>query len=302
MDNKQKDKKFKNIFSFIFIVGLIASIILLDRYLMAKDFVSKSTIFMKNDFEKIRLSHPEKVYNKVFYGNSVVISAFRENDSNSGYINMGMDYATVSDLYKILDKKMIEIGSELVIGINYLSFLDTFDTNPTYPWHKKDYEPYLYFQRDRIYKVLTTGIENILKGEKFITQRYTDLNRYLYYEVLPDEELDKKIENYKKLYWNKGLEYYEQNFKDFQKIIDYCKEKNIRLRVVILPWNSYIEKPENVVAVETKAKEILDKNNIEYINYEGKFLREHFYDLGHLNWGVGAVEFTKEIDIWLNQE
>ncbi len=302
MDKKPKGEKSKKIWANLFIFGLGITIILSDILLTSINPVGKSTLFRKNDFEKIKLTHTEKVYEKVFYGNSVVISAFIEEESKSGYVNMGIDYGTIKDLSKILEKNMISIGTDLVIGVNYLTFLDTFDTNPTYPWHRKIYEPYLYFQRDRLRIFIVDGINNILKGEKFVTKRYTDLNRYVYYGVLSDEELDKKIERYEELYWNKGIECYEENYKALQKVIDYCKERGIELRFVWFPWNDYIAKPGNVVAVEEKAKKIMKYNNIEYIDLAGAYRREYFYDLGHLNFEFGAVEFTKEIDKWLNRE
>lgn len=301
-DRKPKDKKPNKVWAYLFIFGLTIAIILFDMLLTSADPVGRSTLFIKNDFEKIKLVHPEKVYEKVFYGNSVVISAFIEEESKSGYINMGVDYGTVEDLSKVLEKNMVSIGTDLVVGANYLTFLDTLDTNPTYPWHRKVYEPYLYFQRDRLHPFIVNGTNSILKGGGFITERYTELNRCVYYGVLPDEEIDKKIEGYKEFYWNKGTEYYEKIYKALQKVIDYCKERDIRLRFVWFPWNSYIAKPENVVAVEEKAKEILEYNNIEYIDLADAFGRECFHDLGHLNYELGAVEFTKEIDKWLNRE
>lgn len=302
MYKKYKEKKTNRRKASIFIYGLIATIILLDMLITNADPVAKSTLFSKNDFEKIKLTHQEEVYEKVFYGNSVVISAFIEEKSQSGYINMGIDYGTIKDLSKILEKNMISVGTDLVIGLNYLTFLDTFDTNPTYPWHRKIYEPYFYFQRDRLHTFITEGINEILGGEKFVAKRYTNLNRYVYHGVLSDEELDKKIERYEELYWNKGLEYYEKNFNSLQWIIDYCKERDIKLRFIWFPWNDYISKPRNVLAVEEKAKEIMNQNNLEYIDFAGLYSREYFHDLGHLNYQFGAVEFTKEIDKWLNQE
>ncbi|MFW5649639.1 MAG: hypothetical protein ACOCG5_11170 [Candidatus Alkaliphilus sp. MAG34] len=302
MGKKSEREKSRKIWAYLFIFGLGIAIIIFDMLLTSADPVGKSTLFVKNDFEKIKLTHPEEVYEKVFYGNSVVISAFIEEESKSGYVNMGMDYGTVEDLSKILERNMVSIGTDLVVGANYLTFLDTLDTNPTYPWHRKVYEPYLYFQRDRLHPFIINGIGNILKGENFVTGRHTNLDRYVYYGVLPDEEIDKKIEGYKELYWNRGIECYEKNYKALQKVIDYCKERDIELRFVWFPWNSYIAKPESVIAVEEKAKKIMGHNNIEYIDLADAFGKECFHDLGHLNYELGAVEFTKEIDKWLNRE
>jgi len=302
MTKKHTDIKSNKIWSYTFIIGFLSLVVLLNRAMIRIDPIGKSILFNKNDFEKIKLTHPEAIYDKVFYGNSVVISAYIEENSRSGYINMGMDYATIEDLSKILEKQMITIGNDLVIGINYLTFLDTFDTNPTYPWHRKVYEPYLYFHRDKAHKFLTDGINNLLNGEKFINKKYSNLGRSVYRGVLPDEELDKKIERYIELYWDKGIEYYKNNFMALEKIIDFCDINNINLRFIIFPWNDYIEKPQNVINVEKRAKEILDNNDIKYIDLSNEYTREFFHDLGHLNYEYGAVEFTKEIDKWLIQE
>lgn len=302
MGKKTEEKKLKKIWEGLFIFGLITVTVFFDIFLTSIDPVGKSTLFIKNDFEKIKLIHPEEIYEKVFYGNSVVISAFIEGESKSGYVNMGVDYGTIEDLSKMLERNMVNIGADLVIGANYLTFLDTLDTNPTYPWHRKIYEPYLYFQRDRLYPFIIGGIGNILRGEKFIITRHTNLDRYVYYGTLSDEELDEKIEGYKKLYWNLGIEHYEKNYRALQEIIDYCKGRDIELRFVWFPWNSYIAKPKSVIAVEEKAKEIMRYNNIEYIDLAEAYGREYFHDLGHLNYELGAIEFTREIDRWLNRE
>ena len=302
MDNKQNDKRLRNIWGSIFIFGLLCTIMLFDSILTKNDPVGKSTLFKKNDYEKIKLSNPNEIYDKVFYGNSVVISAFKEKESESGYINMGMDYATIKDLSKILKNDMIQIGTDLVIGVNYLTFLDTFDTNPTYPWHRKVYEPYLYFQRDKLHDFINSNLQMIIKERELELVRYNNFNRYVYHGILSDEEMDEKIEVYKSLYWNEGIESYQENLKELQEIINYCNERDIRIRVIYMPWNDYIAKPVNVVLVEDEVKQILHSNNIQYIDLAGIYSKECFHDLGHLNYEFGAVEFTKEIDKWLIQD
>ena len=56
---------------------------------------------------------------------------------------------------EILDGGHITIGSELVLALNWGALSDIMDTNPTYEWHRKWYEPYFYFQRDRIAGLIT---------------------------------------------------------------------------------------------------------------------------------------------------
>ena len=110
-----------------FSLVVLAALIFADRYFAHTNFISRSNIFVKNDFEITQQDHPEKVWDKVFFGNSVVISAFMEEESSSGYINLGLDYGVVTDLWEMIDKGYINIGSELVIGLNYLTLYDKLD-------------------------------------------------------------------------------------------------------------------------------------------------------------------------------
>jgi hypothetical protein len=54
MDNKQNDKRLRNIWGSIFIFGLLCTIMLFDSILTKNDPVGKSTLFKKNDYEKIK--------------------------------------------------------------------------------------------------------------------------------------------------------------------------------------------------------------------------------------------------------
>ena len=120
---------------------LVAAFFLGDRYIAHNNFIVDSNIFVKNDFGVTQYNHPEKVWDKVFFGNSVVISAYMEEESSSGYINCGLDYGVVNDLWEMIDEGYVKIGSELVVGLNYLTLYDEFETNPTYIWHKSGISP-----------------------------------------------------------------------------------------------------------------------------------------------------------------
>ena len=123
------------------IIAIVLAIAVGDLALTYNNFIVNSDYFVKNDFEITQYKHPEKVWDKVFFGNSVVISAYMEDKSSKGYVNLGLDYGVVTDLWEMIEKKHINIGSELVIGLNYLTLYDEFETNPTYIWYKKLYEP-----------------------------------------------------------------------------------------------------------------------------------------------------------------
>ena len=157
------------------IIAIVLAIAVGDLALTYNNFIVNSDYFVKNDFEITQYKHPEKVWDKVFFGNSVVISAYMEDKSSKGYVNLGLDYGVVTDLWEMIEKKHINIGSELVIGLNYLTLYDEFETNPTYIWHKKLYEPYAYFERDRFYPMITDGFDKLLNGESPLPVSYTHL-------------------------------------------------------------------------------------------------------------------------------
>lgn len=289
----------KNKHPLIFLIGILSFVIILETLFLKTDPVRELNVFLKNDFEKITAKYSEEDFDKVFYGNSVVISGFIDSQSKSGYTNIGIDYGTVEDLYEILDRGLIDVGSELVIGLNYFTLMDTLDTNPTYPWHKEIYEPYLYFNRNRVNPVIVDGLSNVLKGEEFIQTRHESLERTVYRGVLDEKELEDKIKVQKELYWDQGIEYYDDNLKALEKVIEFAEENDIRLRCIILPWNDVIEKPDTTVLAESSAVEILQAHSLEVLDLSYAMPKEYFHDLGHFNYEYGAVKFTEEIDSWL---
>ncbi|MGB6408351.1 MAG: hypothetical protein WBF39_12815, partial [Planococcus donghaensis] len=109
----------KNKHPLIFIIGLLSLGIIIEVYFLQTNPVGEQNVFLKNDFEKIMAQYSEEDFDKVFYGNSVVISGFIDSQSKSDYTNIAIDYGTIEDLDAILDKELIEVGSELVIGLNY---------------------------------------------------------------------------------------------------------------------------------------------------------------------------------------
>ncbi|MCH5211561.1 MAG: hypothetical protein J1G06_00960 [Oscillospiraceae bacterium] len=281
------------------IILLIAALFASDLYLTHNNFIVNSNIFIQNDFEITQHDHPEKVWDKVFFGNSVVISAYIEDKSSSGYINCGLDYGVVTDLWEMLDKKYIRVGSELVVGLNYLTLYDDFDTNPTYIWHKKWYQPYAYFERDRFYPLVTDAFTKALKGDFSPPMTYKKQEKAVYHGKVSEAALADKFEEYQEEFFNKPIEKYSENLNALEKVIDYCNKNNIRLRVVWMPWNPIFEQPKLVKEVRTETDKILNKNNIETLDLEDKFGSEYFYDTGHLNYDTGSERFTKIIDEWL---
>ena len=281
------------------IIAIVLAIAVGDLALTYNNFIVNSDYFVKNDSEITQYKHPEKVWDKVFFGNSVVISAYMEDESSKGYVNLGLDYGVVTDLWEMIEKKHINIGSELVIGLNYLTLYDEFETNPTYIWHKKLYEPYAYFERDRFYPMITDGFDKLLNGESPLPYKYLPQEKHIYHGAMSDKMLEKTMENYQDEFFNLPTEKFSKNVAALEKIINYCNDNNIRVRAVWMPWNTKLEQPELLGEVKAMANEVFDKYNVEVLDMETALSPECFYDTGHLNYDVGSAIFTQKIDEWL---
>lgn len=293
---KKKKIKFTG---FVFV--LLTVWIISDITLTVLDPISKSAYFPKNDFAITQMKHPEKIWDKVFYGSSVVVNSYVEEESQSGYYNLGISYGTVSDIYEMLDKNYAQIGSELVIGLNDVSFVDWLDTNPTYPWHKKWYQHYVYFRRDHISPLLKSAFLNLADFKApFGEAEYTNPGKLYVYGALSEEELQKSNQSMLERFGNCTVEKdCKKNFSDLEKLIKLCKKKNIRLRAVWMPWNPSVPIYDFARQVQNSANKIFEDNGIEVCDMTNSMEKECFYDIGHMDYGWGAVQFTKKIDLFL---
>lgn len=285
-----------------FVIWVLLAACFLDVALSIWKPVERSTLFVKNDYEKIVLSHGGNTsFDRAFWGNSVLISAFREDLSDSGYANVGIVYGTMTDLEAMLEENYLTVNQDLVVMLNYFTLLDTMETNPTYPWHRGSLEPYCYFQRDRIQSFVMRTIDEVLLGQASNgLSRFSDLGRAVCYGSMTDEELEERIAVHEEAYWWQDLSYYQKNLKALEQVVAFCEEQGIRLRVVFAPWNNYIPMPEYPKEAMEAAREICKEQDIEVLDLTDAFSRDCFYDLGHFNYEYGAVRFTEEIDLWLN--
>ena len=166
------------------IIAIVLAIAVGDLALTYNNFIVNSDYFVKNDFEITQYKHPEKVWDKVFFGNSVVISAYMEDKSSKGYVNLGLDYGVVTDLWEMIEKKHINIGSELVIGLNYLTLYDEFETNPTYIWHKKLCRINI-FRRKSIFIMAQCRIKCLKRLWKIIKTNFSIFRRRSFQRMWP---------------------------------------------------------------------------------------------------------------------
>lgn len=281
------------------LIALVLAVAVGDLALTYNNFIADSDYFVKNDFEITQNHHPEKVWDKVFFGNSVVISSYIEDSSSSGYINLGLDYGVVTDLWEMIEKRHINIGQELVIGLNYLTLYDEFETNPTYIWHKELYMPYAYFERDRFFPMIENGFDNLLHGKNPLPYKYLPQEKHVYHGSLSDRALEQISERYENEFYNLPTEKFEKNIEALEKVIVYCNENNIRVRGVWMPWNTKLEQPELMGEVRAMADEVFNKYNVEVLDMETALSPECFYDTGHLNYDIGSPRFTEMMDEWL---
>lgn len=289
----------KKVLGIIAFIAAVAALFYADDLLAHHNPIVNSNIFVQNDFEITQHDHPQEVWDKVFFGNSVVLSSYIEKRSRSGYINCGIDDGVVTDLRDMLRGGWMKVGHELVLGLNYLTLYDEFETNPTYIWHKKWYQPYAYFERDRFYPLITGMYERLLAGESVPPMTYTYQEKHVYHGRVSEAALADKMKEYQTAFFDQPIEKYENNFAALRDVISYCKENNIRLRVVWMPWNPLFEKPALINEVHRRADEILKASNIETLDLEDTFGQEYFYDTGHMNYDFGSVRFTEYIDNWL---
>lgn len=291
----------KSVFSAVFLASLCAIWLGSDLIMTRTEPATHIKYFPKNDYDITRIKHPEKDWDKVFFGSSVVVSSFIEEESESGFINFGIDYGTVSDIYNALDKGIVSIDSELVVGLNHIALLDTLPTNATYPWHKKWYQHYIYFKRDNIYPAVSSAFDNLLslKSPTDGLATYENSQKFLYYGTLTDEEIQVAFNNMVDRFGGSTLNDCKDNFSDLKKLIKLCKERNIRLRFVWMPWNPDLPLYDFCDKMMAETNKILEENNIEVFDMTRQLERQEFYDIGHISYPDGAKTFTHELDEFL---
>jgi len=281
----------KNLHNWAFLLCLVLFLSIFDAGIAY--FGEEVWPYGSNDYEATRVAHPEDVWDRVFFGNSAVISAYRENLSDAGYVNLGLDYGVVTDLWEMLRQGHIEIGSELVIGLNLFALYDDFDTNPAYIWHRGELEPYVYFHRDKLLRI-AADTRKLLEGAEV-----SSIAKILYFGAMSEEELAKKVETFEENYFCLPMEDFRENIEALDKIADWCDDHGVRLRILWMPFHPDVEKPELMMKLMETVNDWCVKRSIIVEDYTDKMDQECFHDVGHLNDEPGAVIFTEVIDPWL---
>ena len=285
-----------------FLCLVLAFAVALDALALAvmRPFFIRCGRFWLDDFEITQKAHPEAVWDRVFYGSSIVIAGYREEESGSGYINCGMDNATVRDLQALLAGGYIRIGSELVLGVDELTLYDDFPTNPNYIWHKKWYEPYCYFARSRFQVLLQQTAEQFL-GVAWPPYPYLSQEKGYYWGAMGEAELREKLKSPSYLpYLALSEEDFDENFAALDWVWRWCGQHGVRLRILFMPANPVIEPSVSVERAKRRLETFCAEREIEYHDKRDDYDAECFYDSSHFNREYGSHRFTKEIDPWLS--
>lgn len=283
----------------VFVISLLCLFILSDIWLTRWDPVSRFDIFSKNDFQRTVHANPEQEWSKVIYGNSAVIASYDETISESGYVNLGLNYGKITDLDAMLSQGMVKIEDKLILGLNLFTFMDELPTDPSYGWRRAWYEPYLYFYRDQIAGSIDRYFMSIVKGQSVAINRKKLYSKELYYGTLQQDKLDSKIKEYKEKYYVMTLEDFKDNLDALDRVIAYTQKHNIQLDVIWMPWNPKLESPAYLNELKAQVSAKLVRANIQVVDWMNKFQPEQFHDLGHLNVQRGRPLFTKELDQWV---
>lgn len=261
-------------------------------------YIIESGKFWLNDFELTQRDNPEEVWDKVLFGNSAVYAAYRQEESESGYVNLGMDDAVLTDLWTMLRKGNVKIGNDLVLGLNWLTLYDDFETNPNYIWHRGTLEPYCYFQRDRFSMLIVDTVKQVTLGAS-AAEDYAAQTKTRYTASLSNQALADKTEDFTQRFREASPEAFEKNYAAMKNIIAYCNKNDIRVRVVWMPWNPKVEMPELVRKVMASVNTICSDYGVEVHDMTDSLDAECFADLAHLNHEYGSHRFTEEIENWL---
>ena len=285
-----------------FLLLLAAVLLGGEAWMRAADPVGHMTCIPRSDYEIIRRDYPDMTFERAIFGSSAVTASYIAGQNDTGYVNLGVDYGTVKDITEMLEKGLVTVTDELVLGLNNLSFLDSLPTNETYPWHREWYEPYLYFHRDRLNRLLTLGLDSVMDGGPFFYADTSGQQRTVYRGALSDEELQKSMDSMVERFGDVTLEDCRENFAALERLAAWCEERGVRLRGIWMPWNEKVEIYPAAQAIMDHAGQLLEELGVEVLDLTRAVPVQYFHDSGHLDYDTGAPWFTDLIDPWLAEE
>jgi hypothetical protein len=288
-----------------FILLLVALFVLTDLGVSRWNPMESSHRFYKNDFTKTLYHHNWAQSGPVFFGNSAVTGAYMENKASKPLVEMGLSYGKVTDLKEILRQGLYDVEKELVLGIDVHTMIDSMETDPTYQWFKKPYEPYIYKYRDYFRDSGTELVKNLYAGttrldrSKLLSYKPRWIDKELYFGRKDQAWLAERWKYYDDLWGKLQLKDFEENLEALEWVADYAAEHNLAFKVVWMPWNKGFAKPPYVEPLKAEANRILAAHKVPVLDVMDRYEPIYFHDLVHLNREDGAPLFTKEVDEWL---
>ena len=282
-----------------FLPAVLALLIAGDLLFQSSGWVQSSGYFYLNDYEVARRDHPEAVWDRVIFGSSELISGYREDLTSAHYVNLGMDYGVITDLETLLKSGEVQVGSDLVLALNWCVLCDTLDTNPTYIWHKGWYEPYVYFERDRLGPFLSAEWDALIGAGDAPQPIYLGQGKIFYHGQMTQEELEARMDKLAGLYWDQGVSGYEKNLAALSRVFAWCGAHGVRVRALWLPENQAVAPNATDTAVRELARQACEAAGVEFRDMTAALPNDCFYDTGHLSYEYGAGIFTEVLDQWL---
>ena len=295
------NKKTKKPRLLLFAVVLILTALLLDVGLERSGWIQRSGFFYLNDYEITRRDHPEKVWDRVIFGSSELVSGYREELSQAGYVNLGMDYGVMTDLEAMLRRGELQVGHDLVIALNWGSLCDELDTNPTYAWKRGRLEPYVYFQRDRLSQFAKDEFNALLGSGEPRSRYFLTQEKETYHGHMTQEELDARVERLTGLFFPRGEDSFSENLAALERVLAWCESHDLPVRALWLPEHPDARFGAVNDAVKARAGAICAAAGVELLDLTDALPAECFYDTGHMTLEEGAPVFTEVLDPWLMQ-
>ncbi|MCZ8523570.1 MULTISPECIES: hypothetical protein [Paenibacillus] len=289
-----------------FVLLLLAAFVLTDLAVSQWDPMVSSRRFYKNDFTKTLYHHGGLTHGPVFYGNSAVTGAYIEPEAKkSPLIEMGLAYGKLTDLKGILEQERFRVEDQLVIGIDVHTMIDSLETDPTYQWFKKPYQPYLYAYRDYFRDSGTEFVRQLYTGaleldrSKLLAYQPRWIDKELYFGRESEDELRKNWDSYNTRFGWMAEPDYRENLAALDWILAYAKERSLPVRVVWMPWNRGYALPGYMPGLQKEVNARLQAAGVPVLDKLQGYDPKLFHDLVHLSRQEGAPVFTKEVDAWL---
>lgn len=303
---------------FLIKISVVLGIVLIVLYFITKHLENR---FINNNNNKTTwiINRSGDTVDYAFLGSSKVynvvdIKTFIDS-TNIKAINLGTAGSAYLDNYLLIENYLKKnIVKNLILEVDY------FTINPhllfTYPFHDFLFIPFMDNDQE-INKIIKDNSKffDYYKWKYMPVTRYLEFNNiylkpeyfgtYKFNPVFDEfgtDLLTEPSKNFEIKAAKRTITPDSNTINYIQKIIDLCRSKNINFVLLTVPHYCEIYNAFNMDSVKNILPQLVQKNKIRYINYEGDELenkKELFYDYNHLN-EKGAKIFTNRLKDSLN--